>query len=184
MLRTFLVSTRRQRRFLWPPNSNGRKDHVDSRIVVPSSLSIGYYSPGWPVAAFPNGIVTYIATSCSDIEGDGSPGHDRRWPGGRRDARRIDLRTSTRSGVAEHVLAVPSTGFGIASRLGRQSATDPAVAVDDSSACRRRAGDSDHRDGRVVWVGAVGARSDVNPGLRPPAWPLVAQRPGARSSRG
>ena len=37
-------------------------DPVDPSIAVPSSLSIGYYSPGWPLAAFPNGIVTYVAT--------------------------------------------------------------------------------------------------------------------------
>jgi len=35
---------------------------VDSSNAVPSSLSIGYYSPGWPLDAFRNGIITYVAT--------------------------------------------------------------------------------------------------------------------------
>jgi glycosyltransferase involved in cell wall biosynthesis len=35
---------------------------VDLRNAAPSRLSIGYYSPGWPLAVFSNGVVTYVAT--------------------------------------------------------------------------------------------------------------------------
>ena len=44
---------------------------MDQRIVAPPSLSIGYYSPGWPVAAFANGIVTYIGTLVPPLEAMG-----------------------------------------------------------------------------------------------------------------
>ncbi len=44
---------------------------MDQRTVAPPSLSIGYYSPGWPVAAFANGIVTYIGTLVPPLEAMG-----------------------------------------------------------------------------------------------------------------
>jgi glycosyltransferase involved in cell wall biosynthesis len=54
---TYLVINRRTHKayMLW-------KDLVEPSNAVPSFLSVGYYSPGWPLTAFPNGIVTYIAT--------------------------------------------------------------------------------------------------------------------------
>jgi glycosyltransferase involved in cell wall biosynthesis len=44
---------------------------VDPRNVVPSSLSIGYYSPGWPVTAFANGIVGYVAALAPTLKAMG-----------------------------------------------------------------------------------------------------------------
>ena len=44
---------------------------MDQRTVAPPSLSIGYYSPGWPVTAFANGIVTYTATLVPAVEAMG-----------------------------------------------------------------------------------------------------------------
>jgi glycosyltransferase involved in cell wall biosynthesis len=34
----------------------------DARASIESLLKVGYVSPGWPLEAFPNGIVTYVAT--------------------------------------------------------------------------------------------------------------------------
>jgi len=47
------------------------KDLVDSSNAVPSSLSIGYFSPGWPLAACRNGIVTYVATIAPTLKAMG-----------------------------------------------------------------------------------------------------------------
>jgi glycosyltransferase involved in cell wall biosynthesis len=47
------------------------KHFMDSRNAVPSSFSIGYYSPGWPLTAFCNGIVTYVATIAPTLKAMG-----------------------------------------------------------------------------------------------------------------
>src|SRR5262249_2670894 len=41
---------------------------VDSSNSVPPTLSIGYYSPGWPLAGVRNGIVTYVTTVTSTLK--------------------------------------------------------------------------------------------------------------------
>jgi glycosyltransferase involved in cell wall biosynthesis len=43
-------------------SSNTQEYFVELTESVPSTLSIGLYSPGWPVKAFRNGIVTSVAT--------------------------------------------------------------------------------------------------------------------------
>jgi len=60
------VTNRRMRQTQMP-----WKDLVDSSNAVPSSLSIGYYSPGWPLAAFRNGIVTSITTLAPTLKAMG-----------------------------------------------------------------------------------------------------------------
>jgi len=44
---------------------------VDLSNAVPSSLSIAYYSPGWPLTALRNGIVTSVATLVPTLEAMG-----------------------------------------------------------------------------------------------------------------
>ena len=44
---------------------------MDSNNSVPSLLSIGYTSPGWPLAAFNNGIVTGLTTLAKTLSAKG-----------------------------------------------------------------------------------------------------------------
>ena len=93
---------------------------MDQPHVAPPSLSIGYYSPGWPVTAFANGIVTYIGTLVPALE---AMGHQVTIIAGR-----VPEETSNGSvynvqqvGRRRAYLAARSTGSGIASRRGRHT---------------------------------------------------------------
>ena len=93
---------------------------MDCRNVVHPSLSIGYYSPGWPVTAFANGIVTYTATLVPALE---AMGLQVTIFAGRVAEETLNGSVyNVQQAMASRSISSPlSTGFGIASRPRRQT---------------------------------------------------------------
>ena len=150
---------------------------MNQRVSANTHLSIGYFSPSWPIGASPNGVVNYVGFLSEQTE---ARGHHT---------------TILADAVVEGVMP---RGFTIFRKSGppspeiRSTGSCMACGVGSQPFCRQssyrqHAGDylspaiAEHGldifgNGGDIWLGRVASPDFTDSHLRPAAWPLVLER--------